>query len=215
MDAALWPLPMAALLLSGGWRGTLTPLGWLFTKAALLALGGAYAVLPCVNQAAVEHYQWLATPQMMDGLALGESTPGPLIIIVAFVGGWAKQVLGPQSLFLGAALAACVATWFTFLPSLIFILAAGPWVESTRGQLKLTAPLAAVTAAVVGVIAKPALFFIAAAAYKTPASVQNSVQNSVQVDVIAVALWRCKSSVVQVIAACAAVGLALRFFGVV
>ena len=168
--AALWLLPMAALMLRYGWSGTLTQIGWFFTKAALLTFGGAYAVLPYVNQAAVEHYHWLSTAQMMDGLALGETTPGPLIIVVAFVGfvgGWVKQVAGPDALFLGAALAACVATWFTFLPSFIFILAGDPWVESTRGNLKLTAPLAAVTAAVVGVITNLALFFIATVAYPT------------------------------------------------
>ena len=119
VGAVLWLIPMALLLASYGWQGTLTQIGWFFTKAALLTFGGAYAVLPYVNQAAVEHYHWLTTPQMMDGLALGETTPGPLIIVVAFVGfvaGWGKQVLGPDAVFLGAALAACVATWFTFLP---------------------------------------------------------------------------------------------------
>ena len=86
VGAALWLLPMAALFLREGWNGTLTQMGWFFTKAALLTFGGAYAVLPYVNQAAVDHYQWLTTAQMMDGLALGETTPGPLIIVVAFVG---------------------------------------------------------------------------------------------------------------------------------
>ena len=218
--AVLWLLPMAALLFGTGWQSTLTQIGWFFTKAALLTFGGAYAVLPYVNQAAVEHYQWLTTPQMMDGLALGETTPGPLIIVVAFVGfvgGCAKQVLGPEALFLGATLAACVATWFTFLPSFIFILAGGPWVESTRGNLKLTAPLAAVTAAVVGVIANLALFFIAAVAIKTAASGMNGIQ----IDFVAlflvvfaaVALWRLKWGVIPVIAACALAGLVLRLTG--
>ena len=220
LGAALWLLPMAALLLSQGWSGTLTQMGWFFTKAALLTFGGAYAVLPYVNQAAVEHYQWLSTAQMMDGLALGETTPGPLIIVVAFVGfvgGWAKQVAGPDALFLGAALAACVATWFTFLPSFIFILAGGPWVESTRGNLQLTAPLAAVTAAVVGVIANLALFFIAAIAY--PAGVTGHFDTRPDVIALtlaalaALALWRFKWGVIPVIAACATAGLLLRWFG--
>jgi chromate transporter len=220
VGAALWLLPMAALLLSQGWSGTLTQMGWFFTKAALLTFGGAYAVLPYVNQAAVEHYQWLTTLQMMDGLALGETTPGPLIIIVAFVGfvgGWTRQVLGPDALFLGAALAACVATWFTFLPSFIFILAGGPWVESTRGNLKLTAPLAAVTAAVVGVIANLALFFIAAIAY--PAGTAGLFESKPDVIALALAafaalaLWRFQWGVIPVIAACAAAGLLLRLFG--
>ena len=218
--AVLWLLPMAALFFTYGWNGTLTQIGWFFTKAALLTFGGAYAVLPYVNQAAVEHYQWLTTAQMMDGLALGETTPGPLIIVVAFVGfvgGWVKQVAGPDALFLGAALAACVATWFTFLPSFIFILAGGPWVESTRGNLKLTAPLAAVTAAVVGVIANLALFFIAAIAY--PAG-ENSIF-SARPDWVglalalgaALALWRLKWGVIPVIAASAVTGLLLRWLG--
>ena len=218
VGAALWLLPMAALLLSQGWSGTLTQMGWFFTKAALLTFGGAYAVLPYVNQAAVEHYQWLSTAQMMDGLALGETTPGPLIIVVAFVGfvgGWTRQVLGPDALFLGAALAGCVASWFTFLPSFIFILAGGPWVESTRGNLRLTAPLAAVTAAVVGVIANLALFFIATIAY--PAGATGLFDTNLDVIALtlaalaALALWRFKWGVIPVIAACATAGLLLRW----
>jgi len=217
--AALWLAPMAVLFLNYGWSGTLTQIGWFFTKAALLTFGGAYAVLPYVNQAAVGHYHWLTTAQMMDGLALGETTPGPLIIVVAFVGfvgGWAKQVAGPDALFLGAALAACVATWFTFLPSFIFILAGGPWVESTRGNLKLTAPLAAVTAAVVGVIANLALFFIAAVAY--PASASGIFDAKIDwlalalMLAAALALWRMKWGVIPVIAASAGAGLLLRWF---
>ena len=217
VGALLWGLPMAALWLGTGWQSTLTQVGWFFTKAAMLTFGGAYAVLPYVNEAAVQHYQWLTTPQMMDGLALGETTPGPLIMVVAFVGfvgGWTKQVLGPDALFLGAALAACVATWFTFLPSFIFILAGGPWVESTRGNLKLTAPLAAVTAAVVGVIANLALFFIAIVAIKPGATSLHGAQiDFVALGLVvfaAVALWRLKWGVIPVIAVCALVGLALR-----
>lgn len=220
VGAVLWLLPMAALFASYGWNGTLTQIGWFFTKAALLTFGGAYAVLPYVNQAAVGHYQWLSTAQMMDGLALGETTPGPLIIVVAFVGfvgGWARQVMGPDALFLGAALAACVATWFTFLPSFIFILAGGPWVESTRGNLKLTAPLAAVTAAVVGVIANLALFFIATVAYPAGAKglfdTQPDWMALALVAAAALALWRLKWGVVSVIAAAAGAGLLLRLLG--
>ena len=214
--AALWLLPMAVLFLNHGWQGTLTQIGWFFSKAALLTFGGAYAVLPYVNQAAVEHYQWLTTAQMMDGLALGETTPGPLIIIVAFVGfvaGWGKEVLGPGMPFIGAALAACVATWFTFLPSFIFILAGGPYVESTRGNLKLTAPLAAVTAAVVGVIANLALFFIAAVARPSGANGPIDWIALAITSAAAMALWRLKWGVIQVIAVAAGIGLALRLLG--
>ena len=216
--AVLWLLPMALFLANYGWQGTLTQIGWFFTKAALLTFGGAYAVLPYVNQAAVEHYQWLTTAQMMDGLALGETTPGPLIIIVAFVGfvaSWGQAVMGPEALFLGAALGACVATWFTFLPSFIFILAGGPYVESTRGNLKLTAPLAAVTAAVVGVIANLALFFLAAVARPFGASGAIDWVAVAMVAAAALALWRLKWSVIQVIVVSGGLGLALRLLGLV
>ena len=220
VGAALWLLPMAVLFAVYGWDATLTQVGWFFTKAALLTFGGAYAVLPYVNQAAVEHYQWLTTAQMMDGLALGETTPGPLIIVVAFVGfvaGWSREVLGPDALFLGAALAATVATWFTFLPSFVFILAGGPWVESTRGNLKLTAPLAAVTAAVVGVIANLALFFIAAVAYPAGTGAGFTTQPDwialALVAAAALALWRLKWGVIRVIGAAALAGLLLRLGG--
>ena len=220
IGGVLWLLPMAALFVIYGWDATLTQIAWFFTKAALLTFGGAYAVLPYVNQAAVEHYQWLTTAQMMDGLALGETTPGPLIIIVAFVGfvaGWGRQVLGPDALFLGAALAACVATWFTFLPSFIFILAGGPWIESTRGNLRLTAPLAAVTAAVVGVIANLALFFIAAVAYPSSATSRFGTQPDwialALVATAAFALWQLKWGVIRVIGAAALAGLLLHRFG--
>ena len=119
-------------------------MGWFFTKAALLTFGGAYAVLPYVYQGAVETYAWLTPAQMIDGLALGETTPGPLIMVVAFVGfvgGWTKALFGPDSLALAGIAGACVATFYTFLPSFLFILAGGPLVESTHGQLRFTAPL--------------------------------------------------------------------------
>jgi len=157
----LWALPMGALVLVWGWDHTLAQMGWFFTKAALLTFGGAYAVLPYVYQGAVEQFAWLTATQMMDGLALGETTPGPLIMIVAFVaylGGYTGALLGTDHLFAAGALAACVATWFTFLPSFIFILAGGPLVESTHGKLQLTGPLTAITAAVVGVVLNLTLF---------------------------------------------------------
>lgn len=160
--AALWYLPMAALTLLFGWEGTFTQMAWFFTKAALLTFGGAYAVLPYVYQGAVTYYGWLTPTQMIDGLALGESTPGPLIMLVAFVGfvgGYVQAQFGADQAFLAGALAACLVTWFTFLPSFLFILIGAPLVESTRRQLRFTAPLTAISAAVVGVILNLALFF--------------------------------------------------------
>jgi chromate transporter len=154
----LWATPMALLAAWAGWQGTFTQMAWFFTKAALLTFGGAYAVLPYVHQAAVGHYGWVTPTQMMDGLALGETTPGPLIMVVAFVafvGAWQSSdlaaLLGPDRLATAAVLAAVLVTWFTFLPSFVFILAGAPLVESTHGELHLTGPLTAIrTLALVG-----------------------------------------------------------------
>ena len=164
--ALAWAVPMLLLAAWGGRSGTLAAMAGFFTQAALVTFGGAYAVLPFVVQAAVQQYGWLSAAQMMDGLALGETTPGPLIMVVAFVGfvgGWQSAdlatLLAGTPPWVAGALAASVATWFTFLPSFLFILAGGPLVEATRGRLGFTAPLAAISAAVVGVIVSLALFF--------------------------------------------------------
>jgi len=158
----LWAAMLGALALAFGWQGTLAQMGWFFTKAALLTFGGAYAVLPYVYQAAVENHQWLTATQMIDGLALGETTPGPLIMVVAFVGfvgGWSQALFGADQPFVAGAAAAVVATFFTFLPSFLFIFAGAPLVEATHGNLKFTAPLTGITAAVVGVVVSLAVFF--------------------------------------------------------
>jgi chromate transporter len=218
VGAVLWIVPMALLAATHGADGTLARMGWFFTKAALLTFGGAYAVLPYVYQGAVEQYQWLTGPQMIDGLALGETTPGPLIMVVAFVGfvgGWTRQVLGPDALFAGAALAATVVTWFTFLPSFLFILAGGPLVESTHGKLGFTAPLTAITAAVVGVIASLALFFLVHIAQARPALGLPVDGVALAIAALAaVALFRFKAGVIPVIAGCALLGMVLRLAGV-
>lgn len=202
---------MAMLVNTYGWQGTLTQMGWFFTKAALVTFGGAYAVLPYVYQGGVEQYQWLTGTQMIDGLALGETTPGPLIMVVAFVGfvgGWTKEIFGPDSLLLAGAAGASVATLFTFLPSFLFILLGGPAVEATRGDVKFTAPLTGITAAVVGVILNLATFF----AYHVlwPQGFEASFEwFSAIIGAIAfVALFRFKIGIVTVIAASAATGLA-------
>jgi chromate transporter len=137
-------------------------MGWFFTKAALVTFGGAYAVLPYVLQSAVEQHQWMTAAQMIDGLALGETTPGPLIMVVAFVGfvgSWTKEVFGPEGLALAGVAGALVATYFTFLPSFVFIFMGAPFVETTHGNIRFTAPLTGITAAVVGVIVNLAVFF--------------------------------------------------------
>ena len=210
----LWCAAMLVMGLLWGWQHTLAQMGWFFTKAALLTFGGAYAVLPYVYQGAVEHYHWLSATQMIDGLALGETTPGPLIMVVAFVGfvgGWLGQVLGPDAPFLGGALAATVVTFFTFLPSFVLILAGGPVIETTHGNLAFTAPLTAITAAVVGVILNLALFF--AWHVWWPAGFNGTFDPvSAAITLLAVlALFRFKVGVMTLIALCALAGLASRF----
>jgi chromate transporter len=155
-------LPLMALSAwGGGWEGELARMARFFTRVALVSFGGAYAVLPYVAQGAVESFGWLDARQMADGLALGETTPGPLIIVVAFVGfmgGWN----GSGSL-LTALQAGLVTVWFTFLPSFVFILSGAPLVEASREDLRLGPPLTAITAAVTGVIASLAVLLAAPA----------------------------------------------------
>ena len=209
----LWLAAMAALWLTQGPHGTLTQMAWFFTKAALLTFGGAYAVLPYVYQGAVETHQWLSAAQMIDGLALGETTPGPLIMVVAFVGfvgGWVKQVLGPEALFLGGALAATIVTFFTFLPSFVFILAGGPLVEATHGKLGFTAPLSAITAAVVGVILNLALFFAWHVLWPQGFGGRFDWPSALIGLGAALALFRFRVGVMPLLAACAGVGLVVR-----
>jgi chromate transporter len=215
VGALLWLIPMGLLMAVFGWQHTFTQMGWFFTKAALLTFGGAYAVLPYVYQGAVSHYGWLTPLQMIDGLALGETTPGPLIMVVAFVGfvgGYVQALFGPEHLFAAGALAATLVTWFTFLPSFIFILAGGPLVESTHGNLNFTAPLTAITAAVVGVIANLALFFGYHVLWPQGLAGHFDAPSALLALAAALALLKFKRGVIEVIAACALIGLLLAVF---
>ena len=209
----LWSIPMALLLGLYGWEHTLTQMGWFFTKAALLTFGGAYAVLPYIYQGAVGHYGWLTPTQMIDGLALGEANPGPLIMVVAFVGfvgAYVQALFGPDMLFVAGAVAAALVTWFTFLPSFIFILAGGPFVESTHGNLRFTAPLTAITAAVVGVILNLAVFFAYHVLWPDGLGGRFDWVSALIAAGAAVALFRYKRNVIHVIAACAVLGLIVK-----
>jgi chromate transporter len=210
LGLALWAVALGALVLVFGWQGLLTQMSWFFTKAALLTFGGAYAVLPYVYQAAVEHYGWLTGPQMIAGLALGETTPGPLIMVVAFVGfvgGWQAPMFGADQLFLAGTVAALVATFFTFLPSFVFIFAGAPLIESTHGDLRFTAPLTAITAAVVGVIVNLALFFAGHVFWPQGAGGPLAWPALAITAGATVALFVFKRGVITVIAACALAGL--------
>jgi len=213
LGALLWTVPVTLLITNYGWAHPLTQMSWFFTKAALLTFGGAYAVLPYVYQGAVSHYGWLTPTQMIDGLALGETTPGPLIMVVAFVGfvgGYVKALFGPDALFLAGAVAASLVTWFTFLPSFLFILAGGPLIESTHGDLKFTAPLTAITAAVVGVILNLALFFGYYVLWPTGFSGSFDLTSALIALGAAIALFRFKTNVIHVIAASALMGLLIK-----
>ncbi len=220
IGALLWALPMGLLAATLGWSHTLTQMGWFFTKAALLTFGGAYAVLPYVYQGAVTHFGWLTPTQMIDGLALGETTPGPLIMVVAFVGfvggtqaPQMQAMFGPDGLFLAGAIAASVVAWFTFLPSFIFILLGGPLVETTHGNLNFTAPLTAITAAVVGVILNLALFFAYHVLWPQGFAGNFDFVSAAIALAAALALFRFKQSVMRVIAASALLGLLLKIVG--
>jgi len=208
----------AFLLNAYGWDGTLTQMSWFFTKAALVTFGGAYAVLPYVYQGGVEQYQWLTGTQMIDGLALGETTPGPLIMVVAFVGfvgGWTKEVFGPDMVAVAGLAGASVATLFTFLPSFLFILLGAPAVESTRNELGFTAPLTGITAAVVGVILNLAFFFAGHVLW--PNGFGESISSGFEwfaaiIGLAAfVALFKYKIGIMPVLACCAALGLGYSF----
>ena len=210
----IWGVAMGLLYSRFGWDGTLTQMGWFFTKAALLTFGGAYAVLPYVYQGGVDHYQWLTGAQMIDGLALGETTPGPLIMVVAFVGfvgGWVKALFGADALLLAGAAAAGVATFFTFLPSFLFILIGGPVVETTHGELKFTAPLTGITAAVVGVILNLAVFFAYHVLWVKGLNGPFDWFSAIIGIGAAIALFRFKVGVIQLIGVCAALGLVISF----
>ncbi len=211
---ALWLAALGGLALVFGRDAVLTQMGWFFTKAALLTFGGAYAVLPYVYQGAVEQFHWLTAPQMIDGLALGETTPGPLIMVVSFVGfvgGWTHALFGVDARFVAGAAAAAVVTFFTFLPSFLFILAGGPFIESTHGKLGFTAPLTGITAAVVGVIVNLAVFFGYHVLWPEGLAGRFDVLSALIGVVAGIALIRFKVGVIRVVLAAGLVGIAATF----
>ena len=194
----------------------LTDMAEFFTSAALVTFGGAYAVLPYVTQAAVEKYQWLTTAQMMDGLALGETTPGPLILILTFVGylGGVKNAVASSPLASGM-FAGTVVTFFTFLPSFMMIFAGAPFIESTRRSLALHAPLTGITAAVVGVIGSLAVFFAQHTFW--PQGFDGSVDWLATLIAVAalVGFVKFKRGTMETIAVCALLGLLVKQFAAI
>ncbi|CAN5750622.1 chromate efflux transporter [soil metagenome] len=210
ISIGLWAAAIGALTVAFGWDAVLTQMAWFFTKAALLTFGGAYAVLPYVYQGAVETQHWLTASQMIDGLALGETTPGPLIMVVAFVGfvgGWSREIFGAGFPFVAGAVAATVVTFFTFLPSFFFIFVGAPFIESTHGKIKFTAPLIAITAAVVGVIVNLAVFFAVHVLWPSGLSGRFEWAAAVIGVLAAIALFRFKLGVIKVIVAAGLLGM--------
>lgn len=211
---ALWITPVLALVAALGPHNVFSEIALFFSKMAVVTFGGAYAVLAYVAQQGVEHYGWLRPGEMLDGLGMAETTPGPLIMVVAFaafIAGWLAPPFGADALFLSAATAAVVVSFFTFLPSFVFILAGGPLVEGTRGRLGFTAPLAAISAAVVGVIVHLALFFADHVLWPAGGGLNDFA--AVLAAAAAVALMRFRVGVLPVLAACAAAGLLARLLG--
>lgn len=203
----LWSVPIIALGLWLGWDSTPVDQGVFFSKAAMVTFGGAYAVLPYVAQQAVENFQWLSHPQMMSGLALAETTPGPLIIVlqfVGFVGGW--QNPGGFSQLGGAAIGAFITTWATFVPCFLFVFLGAPYVERLRDFPRLGASLTAITAAVVGVILNLGVKFSIHAMWPEPDGKFDAFVAIVALAAF-VAMWKFKIAFTTVLAACAILGL--------
>ncbi len=203
----LWSAPILLAGFLRGWDDLLVQEGIFFSKAALITFGGAYAVLPYVAQQAVDHYRWLETSQMMAGLALAETTPGPLIMVlqfVGFVGAW--QNPGTLPPLLAGTLGAAITTWTTFLPSFLFVLGGAPFIERMRHLKSLTAALSTITAAVVGVILNLAVWFGQHVLYPAPG--RPDFYAMILAAVFFLGLWKAKWNVISVVIAGGLLGLA-------
>ncbi len=211
VGGALWVAPLLAIGLTLGVGHVLFQEGLFFSKAAVVTFGGAYAVLPYVAQQAVETHGWLSAPQMLDGLGLAETTPGPLILVlqfVGFLGAWGQSApFGPLA---AATLGTGVTLWCTFVPSFLFVFLGAPWIEALRGQKLITCALSAITAAVVGVILNLAVWFALGVLF--PGEGATDWFAVVVSAVVFVGLLRFKWDVLPMIAACAALGVAYRLF---
>jgi len=219
---AVWLVPIALVAV---WRGpgdTLTQMGWFFSRASLVTFGGAYAVLAYVNVAAVSTYGWLLPGQMVVGLGLAETTPGPLIMVLEFVGFvGAYQHPGDLDPLVAGVLGACVVVWATFAPCFLWIFLGAPYIEGLRGNRRLGAALETITAAVVGVIANLAVTFALSTLFDEVRvsrvlgrfDVVRPVWSSVDPFAVVVAvvafvgMWRFRWKVIPVVAGSALAGL--------
>lgn len=203
---ALWWIPLIAVGILMGWKGIHFQEGLFFSKAALVTIGGAYAVLPYVSQMAVEHFGWLSQRQMMSGLGLAETTPGPLIMVLQFVG-FVAAWMHPGDLppLAAATLGALITTWVTFLPCFLFVFLCAPHVEGLREKPALASALIAITAAVVGVILNLAVSFSTHALWPEGGKFDGFV--AVAAVVAWLAMERFKAGVIPVLSACAVLGV--------
>jgi len=205
----LWWLPILGVGLWQGWHGTLFQEGVFFSKAALVTFGGAYAVLPYVAQEAVGTYGWLTPPQMMAGLGLAETTPGPLIMVlqfVGFVGAW--QHPGSLPPLAAATAGAAITTWATFLPCFLFIFLGAPHIERLRHARPLAAALSAITAAVVGVMLNLAVWFAWHALIPSPGRLD--LFALLAAIIFFIGIQRFKWGIIPVIAAACLLGVCYR-----
>ncbi len=224
LAALAWIIPLA-LLLPGG--GVFADVAWFFSKMAVVTFGGAYAVLAYVAQAAVDHYQWLAAPEMLAGLGLAETTPGPLILVLQFVG-FLAGFRAPGSLtgLPGGIAATAITLWMTFAPCFVFVFLGAPLIERLAGNRALSGAMAAITAAVVGVIGNLAIWFalhvlfsqveevrLGWLAFDAPALASADPWAMALAAVAAVSLLWLKLGVLRTLGICALVGLALRMLG--
>ena len=218
---ALWLAPLAALYTTFGADNVFTEIGLFFSKMAVVTFGGAYAVLAYVAQEAVQHFGWLKPGEMLDGLGMAETTPGPLIMVVQFVGFMgAYRDPGALDPMLAATLAAILTSWVTFVPCFLWIFLGAPFIEKLRGNIALAGAMSAITAAVVGVILNLAIWFALHTLFAEVATVelgglrldipvlQSAVPAAMALSAAAaIAIFRFKASVIATLLACAATGM--------
>jgi chromate transporter len=217
----VWGVPVLAVVLATGTDSVFAQQSGLFSLAAVVTFGGAYAVLSFISQQAVSVYGWLSSREMVRGLALAETTPGPLIMVVVWVATLAAfRQSGGMDPWVAAVLAALLVTWVTFVPSILFVLLGAPWMELLRGNRALSAVLTGISAAVVGVIANLALFFATGTLFDETVTVDAGPLHLQLPDlstlrpvavvialVSAVLLFRVRWSVLRTLGVCAVLGL--------
>ena len=225
ISLALWFAPIVAVLVLGGGSSVFDDIGVFFSKMAVVTFGGAYAVLAYVAQEAVEHYHWLRPGEMLDGLGMAETTPGPLIMVLQFVGFMAAY-RDPGSLhpMVAGTLGGLLTTWVTFVPCFLWIFVGAPYIEALRDKKALNAALTAITAAVVGVVLNLAIWFalhtlfhevwkVPGLALELPVLTSLDPWALVLSAAAMLAIFRFKAGMIPTLAACSAAGILLYFAG--